>query len=77
MKQKPANSRPISTARSIRDAVIAELKMPSGETFFAIWEERGRRTAWWPLSGRRSNPVGLYDPVSWRRIRSTDDWVQA
>lgn len=58
----------IATAQHVVDGTVADLKMPSGRIYTAIWQERGRVTAWWPLAGPRKSSIGLYDPVAWRPL---------
>jgi hypothetical protein len=60
----------IATARFVEGGTVADLKMSDGSICRAIWAERGRTTAWWPLTGRRKRWIGLYDPIAWRRVQN-------
>lgn len=59
---------PIDTAQHVANGTVADLKMENGRVYRASWSERGRTTAWWPLTGNRKLPIGLYDPLEWRRV---------
>jgi hypothetical protein len=59
---------PIASAEYVEEGVVADLKMPSGRVYRAAWARRGIMAAWWPLIGARRRPIGLYDPVGWRRV---------
>jgi hypothetical protein len=54
---------PIASAQWITDGTRAILHMKNGRRYDAIWEQRGRVTAWWPIDSHRKRPIGLYDPV--------------
>lgn len=73
---------PIREAQTIQDGAIADLLMDNGKVIRAQWrgeagtlgncpDNKGERPktsifAWWPISGRRSKMIGLYEPVSFR-----------
>lgn len=60
---------PIATAEDVEAGTVADLRMRNGEIVRAAWVERyGLVTAWWPLAGRRRRPIGLYEPLEWRRV---------
>lgn len=58
----------IDTALHVKERTWAELKMPNGRVYKAVWAQIGNVTAWWPDDKRRRSPIGLYDPVEWRRL---------
>lgn len=60
---------PIETASSVENGTVADLIMKNGRLYRAVWEQRGRVWAWWPLLCERKQPFGLYDPVTWRVVR--------
>lgn len=54
--------RHIREAQFIRPGTVADLLMASGRIYRAVWDYRGRCCAWWPQSGNRAQPIGLYEP---------------
>jgi len=56
---------PISEVRDIRYGTVADLKMPSGRVYRAVYGFRGQGCAWWPLPGQaRLSPIGKLAPVA-------------
>lgn len=74
--------RPISEAVTVAYGTIADLLMPSGRIYRAVWGFRGRCCAWWPTPGQiRRSPIALFDPVSFA-VQATgsvprSDWERA
>lgn len=61
--------RPIAEAQAVTFGTVADLRMPSGRIYRAVWGFRGRCCAWWPLPGQaRRKPIGLYGPTAFAVI---------
>jgi hypothetical protein len=59
----------IDEAQKVRYGTVADLRMPNGRIYRAVWEYHGRCCAWWPVSGQvRKSPIGLYSPEAFRPI---------
>lgn len=58
----------IESAVNVVNGTVADLKMENGRVYRCAWAERGRVTAWWPLTGNRKSSIGLYDPQKWRKV---------
>jgi hypothetical protein len=59
---------PISEAQTTTLGTVADLKMPSGRVYRAVWRYIGNCCAWWPESNQRQRPIGLYDPAEFRVV---------
>lgn len=74
-----------TNARLVIEGLIADIRMPSGRVYRARWgtipgwlgDQPARATAWWPLSGQRKRPIGLYDPVAFRPVSVIGTWSHA
>ncbi len=77
----PLGFRPMNdeNAKLVVEGYVADIRMSSGRTYRARWgtvpgwlgDTPARCTAWWPLSGPRKRPVGLFDPVAFRPVQLT------
>lgn len=60
---------PIDEAQKVRHGTVADLRMPNGRVYRAVWEYRGRCCAWWPTEGQVvKKPIGLYSPAEFRPV---------
>lgn len=68
-----------TSVRQVTEGTIADLRMESGRVYRARWgtvpgwlsDTPATCTAWWPIAGRRKRPVGLFDPVAFRIVRTS------
>ncbi|WP_420961087.1 hypothetical protein [Brucella sp. IR073] len=60
--------RPISEALCVRYGTVADVKMPSGRVYRAVWGFRGMMCAWWPRSNQRKSAIGQFAPVEFRVV---------